>query len=629
MLALFRAFLSTWAARAFFVVLVAAFALWGIADVIRNVGHDTALATVGGRPIEVPEFQDAFRRQLAQVTRMLGTRTEPTPEIRRTVAAQTLDRLIVQSAIAEEVQRLGIAVPDEALRQAVFDIPAFRGRNGAFDRAQFENVLRSNGLSEGRFLELMRSDLAQRQLMDSVQAGVTPPEELLKQVYAFQRETRVAEIVELPFSAAPEPPAPTPDDLQRIYENNPAAYSAPAYRRIKAVILSPDTIAREIEVSDDDIKAYYEQHKAEYVTPEKRSAEVIVTQDEDAAKKLAAQWTAGADWAAMQKAAQEAGGSAVNLDDATKQDFPSPDLANAVFAAAPDTTAGPIKSPFGWQVLRVTKVTPGASRALDDVRDEIRQRVARDRATDQVYARANKLEDALSAGTKLEDLPGDLGAAAVAGTLDAQGNTQQGEPAPIPGSPELRKAIITAAFALQKGEPARMTEGPDQSYYALQVDDVIEPRLKPFAEVEQEVRDEYERDARRHEQNEAAAKLLTAAQAGGSLDDAATIAGLRVEKTPPIGRSAPTEGVPSELTQPLFSLKKGETTMVETPEGFVVARLAEINDPDPSADPAGAAQMREALARALQQDVEVVFASTLRERAQPRVNRTLLDSVTE
>ena len=35
---------------------------------------------------------------------------------------------------------------------------------------------------------------AQQQLMQTVQAGVIPPEELLKQVYAFQRETRVGSI---------------------------------------------------------------------------------------------------------------------------------------------------------------------------------------------------------------------------------------------------------------------------------------------------------------------------------------------------------------------------------------------------------------------------------------------------
>ncbi len=629
MLALFRRFLSTWAAKAFFIVLIASFALWGVADVARNLGQDSALATIGDRKIEVPEFQEAFRRQLAQVSRMLGGRTEPTPAIRKAVAEQVLDRMVVQSSIAAEVRRMGLAVPDEALRRAVFDIPAFRGPSGSFDRNAFDAVLRANNLTEPRFLELMRADLGQRQLMEAVQVGVTPPEVLVSQVFAFQRETRVAEMVELPFTAAPDPPAPSEDDLKRAYENNPAAYSAPEFRRIKAVILSPETVARDIDISDDELRGYYNQHKAEYVSPEKRSVEVLAAGDEAVAGKLAASWVAGADWAAMQKAAADAGASSVTLDDATRPEFPSPELAEAVFKAPPETVTGPLKSAFGWQVLRVTKVSPGTERTLEQVAGEVRLKAARDRATDLVYARANKLEDALSASTSLEDLPGDLGLAAVSGTLDARGNTAEGEPAPLPGSPSLRQALVTAAFALNKGDPARLTEGPDQSYFAVAVEDTAAPALKPFAEVEGRVREDVLRDARRRAQEEAAAKLLAAVKAGGSLDDAATVAGLRLQRTPPVSRSSPTEGVPLQLVGPLFALKKGDATMVETPEGFLVAALAEVIVPDAAADPAGAAQMRTALTQALSQDVEITYASALRNRLQPRVNRTLLDSLTQ
>ncbi len=55
--------------------------------------------------------------------------------MRQAVAEQALERMVIQAAIAEEVQRLGIVVPDDALRQAVFEMPAFRGQGGAFDRA--------------------------------------------------------------------------------------------------------------------------------------------------------------------------------------------------------------------------------------------------------------------------------------------------------------------------------------------------------------------------------------------------------------------------------------------------------------------------------------------------------------
>ncbi len=629
MLAQFRIFLNTRLARLFFVVLIIPFVLWGVADVAKNFGNDTALAKVGSRKIEPPEFQDAFRQQLSQVSRMLGGKTEPTPAMRRGIAGQALERLIVQAAIAETVAGMGIAVPDEALRQSVFEIPAFRGRTGAFDRATFEGVLRQNNLTEGRFLELMRSDLGQRQLMEAVQVGVSVPDAMLKPVFAFQREQRVAELVELPFSAAPEPAAPETDTLRRAYDNDPQRYSAPAFRRIKAVILSPDTVSRDIQVPDADLQTYYDAHKAEFGGPEKRSLQVVVAQDEAAAQTLATQWITGADWAAMQQAAAAAGASAAQLDDAAQADIPGAELGDAAFKAAAETVTGPVKSPFGWQVFRVTKVTPGSEQTLDAVRDTIRQRVARERAVDDVYGRANKLEDALSAGTALDDLPPELGIAGIAGTLDAKGNTPDGDPAPIPAGGALRSAMITAAFAAAKNEPPHLIEGPDQSYFALVVEDETPPQVKPFEAVEAKVREDWTADQRRRAQETVASKLLAAAKAGGSLDDAAIIAGVRTDRTPPIGRSSPTPGVPPALVEPLFGLTLNDATMLETPEGFLVAKLVGIEAPDPAADPLGAGQMRTALTKAISQDVEMTYAAALRDRAKPTINRTLLESLTQ
>ncbi len=629
MLSFFRALLDTWVARVFFVVLIAAFGLWGIGDVIRNVGHDSALATVGSRKIEPPEFQDAFRRGMAEVTRMMGNKGEATLAVRKTVAEQTLDRLVIQSAIADEVDRLGLVVPDDTLRRAVFETPAFRGPGGAFDRTAFDAVLRNNNLTEGRFLDLTRASLAQQQLLGTVQSGIAVPQTLLTQFHAFESETREGEIVEIPFAAAAAPPEPTDDDLQRQYENNPASYSAPENRRIKLVVLSPQTVARGIEVSDDDIKAYYEAHRPDYQAEEQRAAEVIATGDEAAAQKLAADWQGGADWAGMQQAAKAAGATSVALDLSTKQQIPAADLAEAVFAAAPDVVAGPVKSAFGWNVIRVTKVQPAVARSLDQVKDEVKNKVALDRATDEVFARANKLDDALSAGTSLDDLPGDLGLAAVTGTLDAQGKTPEGEDAPLPGSPELRQAILAAAFAAPKGETPHMTEGPGQSYYAMQVEEVTRAKVEPFDHIKAQVADDWAEAQRRREQETKAAPLVIAAESGGSLDDAATIAGLRVEKTPAVTRSGPAEHVAAEVQQALFRLKANETTMVETAEGFIVVRLTDIHVPDPAADPAAAGQLRDALDRALGQDVTVAFATALRDRAKPRVNRALLDSLVE
>ena len=171
-------------------------------------------------------------------------------------------------------------------------------------------MLRNNGLTEARFLDMMRGELAQRQLLGAVSAGAATPEALLRPLFQGRFEKRSADMVEFPLAAAPEPPAPTEADLQRWYDNHPDKYSAPEYRRIKAVVLSPQTLAKDIPVTDADLQAAYQQHKADYVKPESGPPKWSPSATRAKAKALADSWRGGADWAAMQKAAQDAGGSA-------------------------------------------------------------------------------------------------------------------------------------------------------------------------------------------------------------------------------------------------------------------------------------------------------------------------------
>ena len=288
-----------------------------------------------------------------------------------------------------------------------------------------------------------------------------------------------------------------------------------------------------------------------------------------------------------------------------------------------------MKTALGWYVVKVTKVTPGSAKTFDEAREELRARVIADKAIDLIYERAGKIEDLLAGGVALDNLPGDLGLAAVTGTLDAQGMTPSGQPAPLPGSDALRSALVQAAFQMKKGDPARLAqvppEGSAQAYFAVVVEDIDPPAPRPQEDVAGRVRADWEHDAIRHTQETAAAKLLAAVEDGQTLTVAA--AGLPVRLLPPVGRGAPVAGVPAQLVTPLFNLKPGQPTMVETPDGFMVAVLREVQTPDPAADPVGYGQLREALTRAVGNDMEVVFAAAARDRARPSVNQQAIDQL--
>jgi peptidyl-prolyl cis-trans isomerase D len=96
-----------------------------------------------------------------------------------------------------------------------------------------------------------------------------------------------------------------------------------------------------------------------------------------------------------------------------------------------------------------------------------------------------------------------------------------------------------------------------------------------------------------------------------------------------VTRTQPNADIAPILQNVMFGLKKGEATMVETPEGFLVGQLAEIVKPDAAADKAGYDQVRAAITKSMSNDMATVFVDAVRQRANPRTNQQAFDSVVQ
>lgn len=637
MISLFRRAAESWVARIFFLLMAVAFVGWGVSgDLLRILnGTPTWVAKVGGQTIEIPAFQAAFQRAWAEQEQKLPAGTQPPPFLRQQVGQQVLEQMIAQAALGIEIRRLHVVAPNDAVAAVIRSMPAFRGPNGQFSRATFEAALRNNGYTEDRFVTELRQDIDERQILSALSGSVAAPEAEVTPLYEAEFEKRSLDMAGFPLSGAPAPAPPTEPQLRRWYDNHPDSYKTPEYRRIKAVELTPQSVAADVTVTDAELHAAYQEHLAEYRKPEKRSAEVISAPDEAKAQALAAQWRGGADWAAMQKAAQAAGASAVAQDEATKVEFPDPDLAKAVFAAPADAVSAPVKGQLSWFVVRVTKIEPGSSTSFEQARDALRAQVLAAKAADLLYDRANKVDDLLGNGSTLDQMPSDLGLVGVQGTLDARGDTPEGQPAPIPGPPALRDAIVAAAFKTRPGQnPDQLTEVQTpstggSSYYALTVESIMKPAEKPFDQVRQQVAEDWTQDQRRRAENAAATAMMTAVQGGESFSEAAKAAGVTPHMSQLVTRDQATQEIPADLHRIMFGLKKNEATMVQTPDGFVVAQLAEIVRPNPADDRIGFDQARTAITQSISQDAGMVFVNALQQQANPRINQQAFNTIVQ
>lgn len=612
-------------AKILFLLLIVSFAVWGIGDVVRNIFQpDTSVARVAGQTIGLDEAMMEYRRELSNLTRQFGGRFEPTDAIRRTIAEQVVTRLAAGRAIDAEALRMGLAISDEALRQAVFGLPVFAGPDRRFSPVMFQSFLRNQGMTEGQFLAVLRADLARQALVTAVRGGAAAPTLMARDLTRFIGETRVADIAAISAASLPAPAAPEESVLRRWYDTHAEDFTAPEYRSILVAVLGPDQLAAEVTVSDEDVAAAFAARSRELQLPEKRDADQLQLPDEALAGVLAAQWRLGADWDTMAARAAEAGGTANRLGLVARDAIPIPALAEAVFGPAEPGVAGPVQTPFGWAVIRVNRIEAGHAPTLEQAAPELRAAIARERAADLVYGRERTIEDALAGGANLEEVARQNGMALFRGTVDAEGRDERGSAVEL--GPAGREAA-TAAFAASTADEPRLAEAPGGVFQAVKVLAITPAAPRPFESVRDAVQAAWTADARSRAAEEAATALMTAARApGGTLTDAAQAAGIAITRSPPIARPNPQapQAVPAEMARAVFALTSpGEVSMVRTDDGFAVIALAEVI-PAPQDDTA-IARMRTEVSRAVGEDVEQIFVDTLRGRAEVQLNARGID----
>jgi peptidyl-prolyl cis-trans isomerase D len=631
MITWFRNLTQTWFAKVLFLLLVLSFGIWGIEDTVRNFGRETAVVAMAGGDIEVPEAQTAARRELQRVQQQLGASFEAEEPLKRAVTMQAIEQLIAERAQRAEARRLGLATPDAAVQAYVFAIPNFQTA-GRFDRLMLDTFLRQSNLTEAQFLEIVRDDLRRIQLSGAVRAGAPAPDLLANAMVRYERERRVAEVLELPLLSAPEPEPPTEAALARYHANNPAQFSTPALREATVAVLNAEALADQVEVSDADVAAAYETRRTQFEVAERRDLQQALMPTEAAARQIADAWRANPDFSLIEQAASSAGGGALALGNVPRADLPIEALAQAAFAAPQGGVTDPVQSAFGWHVMRVAAVTPGRTTPLAEVSDRLRQDLALERAADLAFSRANQVEDALAGGATLEAAAREFGLTVATLTLDAEGRDAEGLPVVLPVPAPARAEALRAIFATEMGRAPRLAELREaEGFLGVELKAVRPAALRPFDEVQEDVRRAWTNDARRRSQEERAAALLGAVRGGQALPEAAAAAGLASQRMGPFGRQpeagAPGLTVPRELLPVLFGLKPGEPTMVPTPAGFAVAQLVEVVEADPAADAEALANARRSAQQQMADDLNAAYIAALRARANPQISPALLQQV--
>ncbi|MBK1722307.1 SurA N-terminal domain-containing protein [Thiocystis violacea] len=579
-----------WIAWAIVILISIPFALWGIQSYL-DVGGEPIAATVNGVEIPARDLDRRVQQSRLELRERLGAAYDAAAFDDKQLRREVLDDMIQETLLLNEVRQLGLRVADQDVQIQILADPAFQ-KDGRFDKETYERLLKYQGLSPAMYEAQMRQRMAAGQLARAVSASeVTTPYEM-EQYQRLMNQKRELSYVKLPLSDY-QTDAPIDDaEVSAFYDANPARFQSPEQVKLDYLVLDVESLAPKVEVGEEDLRQAYEADKARFAQPERRNVRHIlrkVSEDaDDATAKAAldelqgirARILAGESFEELAKESSQDPGSATNGGSlgVIESGIMVPAFDQAAFALEKGKISEPVRTQFGYHIIEVTEIIPSQTKPFEEVRDQLRAELSKQRADGLYYDIGERLASlSYESPDSLEPAAEELGLSVQHSDWISRDGGGEG----ILAEPK----VIAAAFSDEvrgQGLNSDMIEPERDRLQAvvLRVADHREASVKPLSEVRDEILAEIKK-AKAKEAAAAAAESI-AEKLRQSSDWAVVDAALKPESPGLVGRRAPE--VPAAVLDAAFKLPApadgGVTVGTATLDDgdAVVVRLARVED---------------------------------------------------
>jgi len=558
------------------------FALWGINSYFDS-GSKLNVATVNGTDIS----QANYRRTLDQLRGRVNPKAFSSPQFKRLI----LDKLIDQTLLSQDAEKQGYRLSNDQLARIIQTLPNFK-RDGRFDPAMYQAVLRGQGTSPQEFEARLRDEIITRQVETGLsESGFVTKTDIANIVRLMSQERQVAYAV-IDAQALMARMTVSPREIDQYYSSHPDLFQIPEQVRVNYLTLSAADLDKNDQPTEEELKKAYADQAARYVIPEKRRASHILialpaTATDKQAKEalakiqdIARQIHDGANFAAMAKKYSMDSVTAAkggDLGDVRRGMLPK-ELETTIYALEPGEVSKPVRTQYGYHLVKLTAYVPEKRKPFAEVRKDLIKQVQRNKGENRFFDLSEKFRNIVY------EQPDSLAPAAKALGLKIQKSdwfSRSGGPG-IAANPK----VVQAAFEPDVLSQARNSDAIDISDDALMAVRVVDHRpvgRKPLAQVRAEI----ERILKQERAQEAAHKLgeewIHELNTGGSLEALARKRGFKFQSPKEITRQK-TAGIDTHIIDAAFRAPRPEKDkpvydLVDLGDrGFAVLALKGVRD---------------------------------------------------
>jgi len=533
------------------------FVFWGVYAIREKPG--SKIAYVNGDLITGLEYEAKYREMLDALQKQYKEYWNDSLIKAFQIKQRALNSLIEKRLISQESARIGLGVTDDEVASAIVTYPAFQV-NGEFDEGRYRSLLRYSRMEPTDFESAIKLELLGQKIRHSIKCFFPLTDMEIINYYSYQKEK--VNIGFVPFNPRDfkGKTEVKQDEKEAYFKTHKEKYRIPEKIKIAYLVLAPSDFLDKVTIAEKEISDFYELNQESFKNPKKIKARHILlkvspdaseseeTEIKEKALSLLKRLKNGEDFAALAKKYSQdpAASKGGDLGYSTRGQMVKP-FEELAFSLKKGQIGGPVKTQFGWHIIRVDDIKDTTVKTFSEVRNQIVTTIKNDISKEIAHERALTLMD---------QMPYDIDLATYAAQhgLTVKETDYFPKKGTIPGLEEDER-LTKSIFSLEKGETSEIIEHKNK-FYIIQVVDNKDSHIPKISEVSIQLQKDFVDHLSLVAAKEEAESYLEELKGGADWFELAKNKGLKTDETGFFTRreNIPKIGYSLSLSEVTFSL---------------------------------------------------------------------------
>lgn len=551
-------------------------------------GPNPKVASVNGEPISQRQYSATYQQLMEYYRKQYGDRWNESIIKALDIKGKALDILIKRELIRQKAKELGIQVTKEEIQTSIAKYPLFQTEN-KFDISKYKRFLDMMRYTPQDFEQEVQNQIIEQKLSTFFQAFLLNTDNEYKEMYNYFYEQVSFNYLLFEKSKYLDKVTISEDEVKRAFENNRDKYIIPEKIKITYVIFDPKNYEKDITVDDEQIKDYYEANMEKFKQPEQVKASHILLKVEDPKKEEEVKKKAhdiykklkeGKDFSKLASQYSQDPGSKDKGGDLGyfERGKMVKEFEEVAFTLNPGEISEPVKTQFGYHIIKVEDKKPEGTKTLEEAKEEIIKILKSQIASDKAYEGALKFLEGYVGTMDFKEYASSKGKKAV-----SPPPISRGEKPPVLGMEERQ---VEHLFSLEQDETSDIMTIQGR-HYVFKIDEKELARQAELSEVKEKVTTDLKEEKAREKAKEEGEIALRFLKEGKSLEEISKELGVEIRSSGLVRRNQPVEqvGYVPEMMEEAFKLSKANpypSRPIETPKGVVVLAFEDRKPPDTS-----------------------------------------------